>query len=44
MNVDHYLWKKAGLSVSSTYCPECARKAKSEAKQIEDRPDPAPEK
>jgi DNA-binding response OmpR family regulator len=44
MNVDHYLWKKAGLSVSSTYCPECARKAKSEVKHIDDRTDPAPEK
>ena len=43
MNVDHYLWKKAGLSVSSTYCPECARKAKSEARQFDGRPGPAPE-
>ena len=39
MNVDRYLWKKAGLSVSSTYCPECARKAKSEVEQIDIQPD-----
>ena len=41
MNVDHYLWKTAGLSVSSTYCPECARRAKSEVKQINDPPEPS---
>ena len=43
MNVDHYLWKKAGLSVSSTYCPECARQAKSEVKQIDNPPESPPE-
>ena len=43
MNVDHYLWKKAGLSVSSTYCPECAQRAKSEVKQIDSPPEPPPE-
>ncbi|KPJ76153.1 MAG: response regulator receiver protein [Deltaproteobacteria bacterium SG8_13] len=44
MNVDHYLWKKAGLSVSSTYCPECARKAKSEIHRIDEHSEPSPEK
>lgn len=26
MGVDKYLWQKAKLSISSTYCPECAKK------------------
>ncbi len=44
MNVDNYLWKKAGLSVSSTYCPACARKAKSAVQHINGRTDLPPKK
>ena len=39
MDVDRYLWKKAGLSVSSTYCPDCASEARSEIAQVDDEPD-----
>ena len=43
MNVDQYLWKKAGLSISSTYCPACASKAKAEIRQLADKPEPPSE-
>jgi len=33
MSVEKYLWMKAGLSSSSTYCPECAEKAKEQMKE-----------
>ena len=30
MALEEYVWRKAGLSPSSTYCPECAKKMESE--------------
>jgi DNA-binding response OmpR family regulator len=33
MSVEKYLWMKAGLSSSSTYCPECAERATEQMKQ-----------
>ena len=44
MNVDQYLWTKAGLSVSSTYCPDCAQQARLQAKRIDGQSDLPPEK
>ena len=31
MALEEYVWRKAGLTPSSTYCPECARKMGSES-------------
>jgi len=33
LSVEKYMWMKAGLAASSTYCPECAEKAKEQMKQ-----------
>ena len=38
MPVDDYLWKKARLSVSSTYCPNCAKTAVKALDSIEKKP------
>ena len=38
MPVDQYLWKKARLSISSTYCPHCASNAMKELNEIELKP------
>ena len=43
MNVDRYLWNKAGLAVSSTYGPDCAHKARTDIVQIDDEKDLPPE-
>ena len=33
MSLEEYVWQKAGLAPSSTYCPECAKKMAEEADQ-----------
>jgi DNA-binding response OmpR family regulator len=39
MPADEYIWKKARLSISSTYCPACARRATKDLGGIKKKPD-----
>ncbi len=34
MSVEKYIWEKAGIAPTSTYCPVCAQKAKMEIEQF----------
>ena len=34
MAVESYMWKKAGISATSTYCPECVQKVKEETEKM----------
>lgn len=34
MSVEHYIVTKAGIKVTSTYCPECGKKALDELNQV----------
>ena len=38
LSVDRYLWKKARLSVSSSYCPICAKNAMQELDDADSQP------
>jgi DNA-binding response OmpR family regulator len=37
ISVDEFLWNRAHLSISSTYCPRCAKSAMKELDKIESR-------
>lgn len=39
MPADEYIWKKARLSISSTYCPTCARRATKDLGGIKKKPE-----
>jgi len=34
MTVESYMWRKSGISPSSTYCPECLQKVQEETKKM----------